>query len=53
MFSLRVVYDTKCSTDILLLLSLFEKEEVGCIHEYTASGGYYFMKFRVTSLLRR
>ena len=23
------------------------------MHEYTASGEYYFMKFRVTSLLRR
>ena len=30
-----------------------KKEEISCIHEYTASDGYFFMKLRVTSLLRR
>ena len=36
---LRVVYGAKCSTDFLLLLSLFEKEEISCMHEDTATNG--------------
>ena len=31
---------------------LCRKDDISCIHEYTMSGEYYFMKFRVTSLLR-
>ena len=36
---LRVVYGAKCSSDFLLLLSPFKKEEINCIHEYTATNG--------------
>ena len=35
---LRIVYDAKCSTDLLLLLGPVKKE-ISCIHECTVTNG--------------